>query len=338
MTRMAKRTSNTSQTSAKSRWQKLASIATAVIVLGSIVGLVASRDALVQRAALMHEASEGGAEVPPPRVDIDWPLIEGRIGPSGEAVSWMSESLRAQLSELVRSELTNDPMDHKSLKRAADRLIATGWIRELHEMTRVTDPAAPGGAGSVNVRGEWRAPVALVRWQERDHLVAAGGELLPISYPAGSVGTLKVITGAFGPPPDVYGEPWSGGDVQAALGLLAYLQPTVAFSQVSGVDVAGYVKHKRLVIVTDQNTRVVWGSAPGEWKPGEPSTQQKISWLVGLRRDAKHAYRIDAGRAQVDLTVAYGVFSEVTQQGPQDAPPGVEPESVKKRQQARARE
>ncbi len=333
---MAKRTAKPANPSSQTLWQKLASIATAVIVVGSVGGLIASREELIKRAAAMHEAPAGGVEIDPPRVEIDWPLIEGRIGPDGQPVSWMSESLRTQLSELVRSELTNDPMDHAALKRAADRLIATGWIRELREMTRATDP---GSAGTVHVRGEWRAPVALVRWQERDHLVAAGGELLPISYPAGSVGTLKVITGPFGPPPDVYGEAWSGGDVQAALGLLAYLQPTIAFSQVSGIDIADYIKHKRLVIITDQNTRVVWGSAPGEWRPGEPSTQQKISWLVGLRRDPKHANRIDAGRAQVDLTVAYGVFSEVTVQGPEDAPGGgIEPETARKRQQARGRE
>ncbi len=328
------------ETPSQTRWQKLATIATAVIVVGSIAGLVISRDALMQRAAAMHDAdhlgqgTEGGDG---PNVVIEWPLIPDRIGPKGEPVSWMSASLRAQLSELVRSELTNDPMDHASLKRAADRLIATGWVRELHEMSRVADGSTRGGAGTVRVRGLWRAPVALVRWQDRDHLVASGGELLPISYPAGSVGTLKVITGAFGAPPDIYGEAWSGGDIQAALALLAYLQPTEAFSQVSGVDVASYVKHKRLVIVTDQNARVIWGSAPGEWKPGEPSTQQKIAWLVGLRRDARYANRIDAGRAQVDLTVSYGVFSEVTQQGPQDAP-AVEPEPAKKRQQARGRE
>ncbi|MBX9737635.1 MAG: hypothetical protein K2X32_11990, partial [Phycisphaerales bacterium] len=263
------------ETPSQTRWQKLATIATAVLVVGSIAGLVISRDALMQRAAAMHDDAQGGEA---PNVVIDWPLIPDRIGPTGEPVSWMSASLRAQLSELVRSELTNDPMDHASLKRAADRLIATGWVRELHEMSRVADRSTPGGAGTVRVRGLWRAPVALVRWQDRDHLVASGGELLPISYPAGSVGTLKVITGAFGPPPDLYGEAWSGGDIQAALALLAYLQPTEAFSQVSGVDVASYVKHKRLVIVTDQNARVIWGSAPGEWKPGEPSTQQKIAW------------------------------------------------------------
>lgn len=284
-------------------WQKVSTIATVAILVGAVGGLVAARPMLVERAAAMHVHAAG--EEPPPVV-IEWPTIPGRTGADGGPGHMFSEPLRRQLTELVRSELTPDPLDRDALQRAAERLKATGWVAELRSMRR--EP----GSSSVRISALWRAPVALVRFKDRDHLVAAGGELLPISYPAGSVSTLRVITGVFTGPPDAYGEPWSGGDVQAALALLAYLQPTETFSQVTGIDVALYVKHKKLAIVTDQNTRVIWGSAPNEWKPGEPSTQQKLAWLINLRRDPKNGNRIDAGRAVVDLTVPYGVFTEAT--------------------------
>lgn len=283
--------------------EKIATILTGVILIGVVGSLVGWRGFLAGRASAMHERA---LDDRPIAVTVNWPVIPGSQGPDGLPVPWMSEGIRRQLVDMIQAELTSDPMDHASLQRAADRLISTGWVAKLRGIKRENDHV-------VSINAEWRAPVALVRHKDRDYLVAAGGELLPISYPAGSVSTSRVILNPFAGPPEAYGEQWTGGDVQAALSLLTFLAPTEVYPQVVAFDVADYVKRKRLVIVTDQNNRIIWGSAPSEWKPGEPTAQWKLNELLKLRQDAKFNRRIDAGLAKIDLTVPVGVFTETTE-------------------------
>ena len=89
-----------------------------------------------------------------------------------------------------------------------------------------------------------REPAAVVRVHGFDRLISAAGELLPVDYPSGT-SKLRFVTGVSQPAPVAFGEVWTGGDVQAGLELLAYLQSTPVYSQVAGVDVIIRIKGGR---------------------------------------------------------------------------------------------
>src|SRR5690606_9552759 len=144
---------------------------------------------------------------------------------------------RRALESLVRSHLTDDPFDAESLRNAQTALMETGWFDARCTITRERD-------GTVRVSGDWREPVAAVRFGNLDYLVAARGERLPASYQPDASG-LKALIGPQVPPPKL-GESWIGGDVQAGLALLEFLRTMPFYHQVSAVDVSEYNARKRL--------------------------------------------------------------------------------------------
>ncbi len=235
----------------------------------------------------------------PVEVAFAWPLV---TTPEGQTVTWMSEPIRRSIERVALLNLTADPLDSTALKLTADALAGTGWFDAAPSVRRV-----PGGR--VEVRGAWRAPVAVVRHATKDHLVSAKARLLPLSYAAGTSG-LKFIDKPSTPPPAQPGEPWLGGDVDAALALLGILQNTPADAQVAGIDVGEYVagNKKRLVIITDKGNRIIWGIGPNEVGLAEPTTQVKLQRLLALRSDSKHGWRIDADHPVIDLTNPRGIM------------------------------
>lgn len=276
----------------------LLTVGMVVCVLG---GLALARPLLASRLSRKHaEAAEAGHVSTKPNLAITWP-------------DWMGGPIREQLSELLRDELSSDPLDDIGLHNAADRLLQTGWVAKVNTIRRET-------GNVVRLAATFRVPVALVRSGDKDHLVATGGELLPIAYPAGSITTFRIIVGAKSAAPEVFGEPWAGGEVQAAIALMGYLQPTDAYSQVWGIDTTDFAKSKRLTIVTDQQTRVLWGASPADWKPGEPPAATKLKWLLGLRGNQQFGKRIDAGRSMIDLTNPRGPLAEAAQTKSSETP------------------
>jgi hypothetical protein len=66
--------------------------------------------------------------------------------------------------------------------------------------------------------------------------------------------------------------------------------------------VAGHSLNKMIEIITDRGTRVVWGAAPGEFKPGEVETKTKLGHLQAL---FDRYSRIDAGQNRVTVFYEY---------------------------------
>jgi len=239
-------------------------------------------------------------------VRISWPPIGlGGTKPASDAKTWLSEPFQFQLTSLAQGVLSEDPFDRASLERCARALYDTGWFKETPRVFRERD-------GIVRVEGSWRTPAAVVRRGEVDYLVSPDGELLPVEYKLGASG-LRYIAAPFADPPAL-GERWVGGDVQAALALLAQLQATKAYNQVSGIDVSRFVQQRRLVIITDRQNRLVWGAPPGEFKPGEPSTDVKLKWLAYLAGSPDFERRIDANKPMLDLTIPGGPMIDVSAQ------------------------
>lgn len=281
----------------------------AILLATLVLGLVLGHRELERRAAEVR--SHPG----PIQLDIAWPLLASID--NSEPQTWMSAPLRAKLEAIARAELSTNPLDRASLKAASTALFETGWLAEEPEVRR-------GPHGVVHIRGRWHDPVAVVRFGAREYVISAEGHRLPLDYPIGE-SNLRYLANPYSPPPLKPGEKWIGGDIEAGLALLALVQPYGAtYDQVAGVDLAGYVASKSLTLITDRNGRVVWGAAPGQWNPGEPTNERKLNWLVSLRGDDKFGRRIDAGMPTIRLTNPRGVIFENTATT-QDTPPPPRP-------------
>ncbi|MBA4028616.1 MAG: hypothetical protein C0475_05700 [Planctomyces sp.] len=282
-------------------WQRLCTIAGAAALAALLIGVPWAYSSL--------EARLRRAEPAPPHVVFLWPsggatapgdsLDQEGFGPGLTTAHppWVSGAMRTLLARTAAGSLTGDPLDSASLERTEAALRATGWARSVDRIAR-------RAGGVVTIEAQWRVPVAVVRTPEADHLVSALGERLPLSGRQGWSGW-RFVTGPSGALPGV-GQQWLGGDVAAGLRLLAHLNGRALYAQVAGVDIGAYTRDRRLAIVTDRGSRILWGSAPGDWRPGEPSDEQKIKWLEQMHASPLHGFRIDSGQDMVDLLTPRG--------------------------------
>lgn len=276
--------------------RRLAHMTLALVWVGIVVAAAVGAAPLRDRVSDLRAA--------PVVANIEYPPIAGSDDP---AATWLPASERRRLEHLVTQTVSDDVFDRESLERLRAIFAASGWFSGPVEIRRFAENV-------VRVRGDWRTPFAAVRVNDRDHLVSPRGELLPLAYPAGGAGpTIPVITGArFGPPENqargfAYGERWKGGDVPSAIALLVELRrafsPTPQIMrQIAGVDCAAFGGREGLAIITDQGTRIVWGSAPGEERPGEARAQEKLARLVDLAGRPGGNGRIDAGARQITVS------------------------------------
>lgn len=288
-------------------FRSAAGVALTVVLLGGgIAGAVLGEGSLARRVGEARSAPEV-------EVQFNWPVV---TDPDGRTRTWMQPDLPGKITEVALAHLTPDPLDAAALRRAHDALMRTGWFRQVRSVQRVR-------GGVVQVSVVWREPVAVVRHDGQDHWISADAERLPISSAVGVSGLPFVQSPYSGPP--ALGEAWLGGDVQAGLSLLAYVQASPAWDQVRGVDVGEYVARKRLALVTDRGTRVVWGVAPSDWKPGEPPAQTKLAHLLEFRADARFGRRIDAGFPVIDLTLPDPVIDLTAIPSPSGPEPAAAP-------------
>jgi len=300
--------------------RRLANAALALVFVGIGVGALLGAGPLRERVSTLR------AHPVTPR--IEYPPIAGAHGApvasSDPDATWLPASERRRLEHLVVQTVSTDVFDRDSLEALRAALESSGWFAGNVRVRRFAENV-------VRVRGDWRTPFAAVRVNDRDHLVTAAGELLPLAYnPGGAGASIPVVTSPqFGPPENdargfAYGKRWRGGDVPAALTLLADLRRAFAatpriMGQIAGVDCRDFGARGRLAIITDTGSRVVWGSAPGEEKPGETRAAEKIARLVDLAGRAESRGRIDAGALQISI---YGphVYIDVPAPGTPAAP------------------
>lgn len=281
------------------RWfSRGATALTAALVLAAAGGVVLGYRAMEDRVGQIKSG--------PVHVDFNWPPLAGQPAKAkdGTPNTWLSEPFRRQLTLMAQTVLSENPFDRSSLERCHGALMASGWFRSIKLIQRSADR-------TVRIEAEWRTPVAVVRVADQDYLVSAEGERLPVEYKPGA-SKLRVVANPGYPPPVAMGERWLGGDVQAALKLLAHLQTLPSYGQVVGVDVATYATNRRLVILTDQGNRIVWGEAPGELAPSEPPSETKLKWLNLMASSPDHHQRIDAGKPMIDLTSPRGIMIDVS--------------------------
>lgn len=263
-----------------------------LVLLAILLGLALGHEAMVKQASRLKAR--------PVVLKFEWPPLAVTPGGSmrqaidGVPNTWLDVKSRRTLEKLATELLTEDPFDTECLPAVQKALMATGWFEENCVVTR--EPS-----GVVRISGNWREPVAAVRFGDTDYVVASKGERLPASYPPDGSGLKAVIGPQMAPP--VMGEAWIGGDVQAGLSLLRFLDTVPYSHQVSAVDVSEYNSRKRLLIVTDRGSTIVWGGEPGKFHAGQARDEDKRIRLMKLFSESG---RIDNGQNILNVSLSSG--------------------------------
>jgi len=270
-----------------------------MLMVVALIGAVAI--GLTFGVSRLEAQASSHISAPPGDTTFAWPVVRRVPGEEG-AIEWPPKDMQRRLLEMarVRVEQFPDPLSQDALRAIGADLRASGLFERIASVRRRADHV-------IEVKGQWRLPAASVRHDGRDHLIGPGAELMPVHFPAGQRSFRVVLGAAFNPPSHesgmlAYGTPWPGEDVQAALRVLDRLRGKPYWHQVRAIDVTGHARRRTVEIVTDRGTRVVWGAAPGEFKPGEVDTETKLGHLRALYE--RYA-RIDAGQNRVTIFYEY---------------------------------
>jgi hypothetical protein len=235
-----------------------------------------------------------------------------------ERPAWMSDSLANKILRVAAPDVAHAVFDHNLLVNTASLLRShpdsSPWVRTVKSVRRVFD-TAPGDL--VEIDCDFRAPVALVRWELYYWLVDGDGVLLPEQYTAadlrkvmydGDRVSLRIIEGVLQPPPES-GQRWQGLDLAAGIDMVKLLHGRPQADEVERVNVANVIDPKypnrgdrreaQIVLITKYQTQVRWGR-PISAKDFivEVSPAQKLDYMAALVRDYK---RVDGGHSSVDL-------------------------------------
>ena len=252
-------------------------LGSAAVVVGLVVGWYFTQRGLAHYAATHH-----AVPIQPEQVQLR------------DAPDWMSEAARMELRQLVAQHAGTDPVSNTSLRRTAQALRHSAWVRSLSQVRRLH-------GGRIAVRAAYRRPMAIIEARDGYHLVDHAGVRLEALHEASAAREhrLPMIVGVGAAPPRS-GERWPGGDVQAGLDLAELVRGKRWADQVRAVDV-GLRDDRgrlRLVLHTDDG-QVRWGAPPGEGEPVEPAAEVKLQWLDTVA--SKYDGQIDAGGQIVEI-------------------------------------
>lgn len=223
------------------------------------------------------------------RRDDDLVLHPEAIAVEGVA-PWVRGDLR--LESLRDASLADGlPLDDPELVRRLARAFAMHpWVREVVSV-EVSHPAA------ALVRVRCREPVAMVGVPGGLLAVDAEGVVLPSGdFTAESAAAYPKVTGVASSPQGAVGFPWGDPVVEQGAALAAALGPDwkpLGLVECRALVEKGAVRSWQLVGA--EGRTVVFGSAPGYERDGEPTAAMKIARLRSLPEAV--------GDAVVDLTV-----------------------------------
>jgi hypothetical protein len=225
---------------------------------------------------------------------------------------WMSDFLAEQIIKTARPAGAHSAFDHELLVSTVAMLKANPWIREVKQVRRGYGQQ-PGDVLEVDC--EYRAPVALVKWQNYFWLVDGDGVKLPEVFSAADVPhilkgqdkrvNIRVIEGVAHAPPET-GAKWTGADLHAGLELVKLLFGRTYAEEVEKVDVSNFggrqsLKAAQLVLVTRYNTQVRWGEpitvSPDDFAPEVPPAQ-KLAFMQAI---VEEKGRVDGKYDWVDI-------------------------------------
>ncbi len=288
----------------------LPAVLASMLVLAILGGAAMLRGELTDLARARRVAT-------PPAIIVHWPADTGSTLDSSE--TWVPEAQQRELLELIRESLAlaGDPLAIDGLRNAGLALERTGWFEDSPTLRRMPD-------GSVEVQGEWRVPRAWIRSEGVDYLVDAQGRLMPLAHSAEREFPKRtpVINPGTRPPRTPagladYDRPWASATVWSAIELMDLLRAQSYFEQIGAIDAGGVGPNPFLTIVTDRNTRIIWGSGPNGFHPGERPTKEKLFHLARFHAEDEFGRHIDAGMGGYDLRSGYIVLDREMTRAPE---------------------
>ena len=195
----------------------------------------------------------------------------------------------------VKTRLAADPgvagpfnvLDESVLKQIASHYARRPWVRRVLSIRRVYP-------NRIDVDLRYRRPVAFVEHRGLFYWVDAEGVRVgdEYAYVAGPrrCGQLVIRNVAYpderlGERVPAAGQPWPGEDLAAGLRMVGSLTGHVARRELISVDVANYGGRinpalSHVVLRTQDNTEIRWGSAPGEEGVYEIALERKLHNLA----------------------------------------------------------
>ena len=222
--------------------------------------------------------------------------------------AWMTDFLAAQIAASVRPAGLHSTFDHQMLIDRVAMLKANPWIRNVRQVRRVYGKR-PGD--TLEIDCDYRAPIALVRWQKDYWLVDVDGVKLPEKFAAADVPkivigpdgrtNIRIVDGVHRPPPQP-GKHWGGEDLVAGLDMIRRLYGLPYADEIVKVDVANFggrndYREAQLVLGTKFGSEIRWGAPVGA-RSFEVRPQQKFEYL---RQVYEEFGRCDARQKWIDI-------------------------------------
>ena len=211
-----------------------------------------------------------------------------------DAPAWMTQAVRLRVADTVAAQVSEDPLDGRTLRWAAAALEQVPWVAHVEQVRRTGD-------GTVEVRAAYRRPLAVVEARDGYHLVDAAGVRLPGLYFREQLSELPLplIVGVTDAPPGRPGERWAGTDLQAGLDLVELLAGEPYFDQIRAFDVSRRDARGRLRLALRTESGLVrWGLPPGREQAIEPGPAEKMARLERIYHERGS---IDAGGMVVEV-------------------------------------
>jgi hypothetical protein len=224
--------------------------------------------------------------------------------------AWMSDFLADQIMKTAEPIGLHSAYDRQLLIDTANALKSNPWVRQVNQIRRVFDQ---GPADTLEVDCEYRAPVALVPWEDYFCLVDGQGIRLPEEYSAaqlpkiifGSDGKVNVrlVQGVAQAPPSA-GVRWGGNDLEAGLELAKLLAGRDFAEQIRVIDVSNFdgrvnSNEAQIVLLTQFGTQIRWGRPPSA-QDGivEVAASTKLD---ALEKIYQQTGRVDANQLWIDV-------------------------------------
>jgi hypothetical protein len=224
--------------------------------------------------------------------------------------AWMSDFLADQIMKTAEPIGLHSAYDRQLLVDTAAALRSDPWIRRVIQVRRVYDQ---GPADTLEIDCEYRAPVALVGWDDFYWLVDGEGIKLPEQYTGEELSKIifgpdgkpnvRIIQGAQHAPPES-GKRWAGDDLAAGLELARLLSGRDYADQIRLIDVSNFngrldPSAAQIVLVTQFNTQIRWGRPPSARDSFvEVPASTKLDALANIFRQTG---RVDADQPWIDV-------------------------------------
>ena len=227
--------------------------------------------------------------------------------------SWMSDALASKIVRVAAPDVAYSAFDHQLLVNTASLLRnhpdSAPWVKSVRSVRRAFEKS-PGD--TLEIDCDFRAPVALVKWELYYWLIDGDGILLPEQYTAADLRkvmydgdhlSLRIIEGIATSPPES-GQKWQGPDLASGIDMIKLLYGKPYADEIERINVANFAgrqdtREAQLVLITRYQTQVRWGrpiNAPDAMV--EVSPAQKLDYMARIVKDFG---RVDAKHSAVEL-------------------------------------